>query len=444
MRNRALALVVILLFGGGASAGPLDPPGAPAPTLKTLDQVNPGTPLSEVAGDADAAHVITAPGRYFLDADIESLGPGMHAIQVETDDAVEIDFNGFAIRGDMTETLEAIDLGSGVALVHGGVIENWGATAITETDSSLTLRNMTLRGIGGPALMTLNRRTLIEHCLFETNSGPIDLDGGGPTQLGIMIRACVFSGMPRAISAQQADGVQILDCTFSGIGAASTMTRVVVGADALISRCTFVSGGETAVSATDRLRISDCVMRGLGGATATSGIVAAFSASVTGCIVTGYAGAGVVVGDRSIVRDCIISENDGIGIDAGASAIITGNSLELNGGGIDATFGSRVVGNTLRANGTSGILVEADTFVGENTLDGDTVVVSSSDNVIDGNIFTDAPSGIELNSPGNVVRRNTFGGATIFGTSGFTGNLVFTIRTSADYQSSGPFDNMSF
>lgn len=443
MRLQALSVVTGLVLAGAASAGPLTPPGAPAPSYKTLDQSNPGTPLSEVGGDADAVHVIAAPGRYFFDADIVSPGPGMHAIEINTLGPVEIDFGGFSILGNNTETLEAIDLGSGVATVHGGAIVNWGTTAITELDSSLTLRNMTMRNISGPALMSLNRRTLIENCLFDFNDGPIVLDSSGGTASGIMIRACVFEAMPRAISGLQTAGVQIIDCTFSGMGTANTQTKVVVGSNAVISRCTFAGGGEAGVSAGSGLRMSDCTLRGLAGVNPVAGISAGIDSSVTGCIVTQYSGAGVVVGPRSIVRDCAISVNDGFGIDANTSTVISGNTLEGNIGGINASFGARIVGNALRSNGATGIQVFGDTFVGDNTLDGSGVIVNSTDNVIDGNTFTDG-TGVELNSGGNVVRRNVFGAGTISGTSGVVGNLVSTIRTSADFQSAGPFDNLAY
>jgi len=446
MRYETFVVVSSLSVCCAASAGPLDPPGAPAPSYKTLDQANPGTPLSEVSGDTNALHVITSGGRYFFDGDITGPGAGMRAIEINTSAPVEIDFNGFAILGDGTETLAAIDLGSGTATVHGGSIVVWGAAAITEIDSTLTLRNMTMRVIQGAELMSLNRRTRIEDCVFDANSGPINLNGGGVggTQTGIVIRDCQFSGMPEAISGPDTAGVQILDCAFSGVGSASELTRVVVGDDALISRCTFVGGGETGVDAGNGLRIEDCVFRGLNTGNPTSGIIAGMSASVSGCASSGYSGNGVSVGDQSVVRDCSVSATGDFGIRAGANAVISGNTLQSNTvGGIRVTFGSRVVGNALRANGI-GIEVIDDAFVGDNTLDSDNVAVNGSDSVIDGNTFTDSGSGIELNGAGNVVRRNSFGSTTITGTSGFTGNLVFTIRTSADFQSSGPFDNLSF
>ena len=446
MRYRVVVAFSGLAFCGAASAGPLTPPGPPAPSYKTLDQANPGTPISALGGDANAVHSITTGGRYFLDGNIETPGAGLYAIEINTTAPVEIDLNGFSIRGNGSETLAAIDLGSGTATVHGGSIEGWGAEAITEVDSTLTLRRMTIRTSGGADLMSLNRRTLIEDCLFDTNGAPINLNGGGVggTQTGIVIRDCVFRGMPEAISGPDTAGVQILDCSFAGVNSLSEATKVVVGDDALISRCTFVGGGETAVSAGDGLRMSDCTVRGLATTNPIPGVAAGIGASVSRCTVAGFSGDGVSVNTRSIVRDCNIWSNGGAGISAASNAIISGNTLELNGSGIFATFGSRIVGNAMRSNGGIGVEVGSDTFVGENTLDGDGVVVTGNDNVIDGNTFTDNSVGVELNATLNVVRRNVFGSATISGTSGFTGNLVYTIRNNLDYQQSGPFDNLQY
>ncbi|MFG0274648.1 MAG: right-handed parallel beta-helix repeat-containing protein [Phycisphaerales bacterium] len=447
---RTVSLVTLAALGASsiAIAGPLTPPGAPAPSYRTLDQIDPGTPVSTLGGDANSVHSITSGGRYYLDGDIEGVGPGRYAIEVNTTEAVEIDFHGYSIRGDGTETLAAIDLNSGIAVVHGGAIAGWGVEAITENDSTLTLRRMTIRTSGGAFVMNVNRRTLIEDCVFETNAGPINLNGGGVggTQTGIVIRGSVFSGMPSAISGPNTSGVQIIGCSFSGVGSASGETKVDIGSDALIQGCSFTGGGETAVSASSGLRMSDCVVRGLATGVVIPGIAAGLESSIVGCTVSGFSGDGVIVGSRSIVRDCSISNNGGFGINANASSVISGNALEINGGGIEASFGARVVGNTLRSHQTlGGIVVGSDAVVIDNTLDSGAIIVTGSDNVIDGNTITDTSPSIELNSTGNLVRRNTFSsGAPIGGTTGAPGNLVHTIRTSVDYLSAGPFDNVIY
>src|SRR6186713_431090 len=56
--------------------GPLAPPGAPAPTMKTLQQVEPRIDLQNAPAaavtttDADYHYIITQPGSYYLSANL--------------------------------------------------------------------------------------------------------------------------------------------------------------------------------------------------------------------------------------------------------------------------------------------------------------------------------------------------------------------------------------
>ena len=87
---RALALSTILYQPSTALAqGSLTPPGAPAPTMKTLDQIEARTPISA------APYTITNPGSYYLTHSLTvSTGDG---IDINTND-VTLDLNGFTIR----------------------------------------------------------------------------------------------------------------------------------------------------------------------------------------------------------------------------------------------------------------------------------------------------------------------------------------------------------
>ena len=72
---RPLLLPGLLALAALALAqGSLTPPGAPAPTMKTLDQVEPRIPLQVgspgVFGNGVGGFSITAPGSYYLTKDL--------------------------------------------------------------------------------------------------------------------------------------------------------------------------------------------------------------------------------------------------------------------------------------------------------------------------------------------------------------------------------------
>src|SRR5260370_6407387 len=68
--------------------GNLAPPGAPAPTMKSLDQIEARTPISS------APFTISAPGSYYLTKDL-SVTTG-NGITISADN-VTLDLNGFTI-----------------------------------------------------------------------------------------------------------------------------------------------------------------------------------------------------------------------------------------------------------------------------------------------------------------------------------------------------------
>ena len=96
---RTALIVVTIVFSQTAFAGPLTPPGAPAPTMKTLHEIEPSTPINatNTPGDADAVFVISQSGPYHLTEDV--IGEvGKHGIQINTNN-VTLDLRGFNLEG---------------------------------------------------------------------------------------------------------------------------------------------------------------------------------------------------------------------------------------------------------------------------------------------------------------------------------------------------------
>ena len=68
----AAALLLTATLNLHAQGSLTPPPGAPAPVMKTLDQVEPRTQVTQTTcpGNASAVHVISAPGSYYLTANV--------------------------------------------------------------------------------------------------------------------------------------------------------------------------------------------------------------------------------------------------------------------------------------------------------------------------------------------------------------------------------------
>src|SRR5882757_10456894 len=50
--------------------GSLTPPGAPAPTMKSLDQLEPRTDVLKLSGDGANSYIISQPGSYYLTTNV--------------------------------------------------------------------------------------------------------------------------------------------------------------------------------------------------------------------------------------------------------------------------------------------------------------------------------------------------------------------------------------
>src|SRR6185369_6283182 len=85
-------LGMFLCQSSGFTQGSLNPPGAPAPTFKTLSQVEPRFPISDFQTN------LTIPGSYYLVTNLFSGTNSNDAINIRTNISnITIDLNGFSI-----------------------------------------------------------------------------------------------------------------------------------------------------------------------------------------------------------------------------------------------------------------------------------------------------------------------------------------------------------
>ncbi len=175
MKTGWLILGCAVCVAGTATAwaqGSLTPPGAPAPIMKTLDQVEPRTPIGALPC------VISQSGSYYLTANLTSTGHGV----VVTASGVTLDLMGFTLTGDR----DAPDYGVFVMGSSNNPVWN------------VVVRNGFVRNFGSGLRVKFGQDNVFEKLTIATNLAE-----------GIYLDAAAFG---------RCDGNTIVDCTISGNG----------------------------------------------------------------------------------------------------------------------------------------------------------------------------------------------------------------------------------
>jgi hypothetical protein len=117
-------IVLVTMLATRAYGGPLDPPAAPAPTMKTLQQIEPRTPISSLP-----ATISTAGSYYLTDNLTGALGITITASNVT------LDLSGFRLEGTGSNDGIVTAVGMKNIIVRNGTVRNW-STGVRLLDSS--------------------------------------------------------------------------------------------------------------------------------------------------------------------------------------------------------------------------------------------------------------------------------------------------------------------
>jgi len=207
--NHQLVAALALLFtlnlqpSSLLAQGSLTPPGAPAPTMKTLQQVEPRVPIST------APFTITQPGSYYLTTNLTVSGG--NAITIATN-GVTLDLNGFTISSTANPASGTAVLISGglqdITIQNGhirGGVTNDGSGVFSGPGfwygiyySGSDLQNVRVSGVS------------VSGCLYDgINVG----DGASTTVENCVVRTVGSYG----IAANTIRGCVALDCGYSAI-----------------------------------------------------------------------------------------------------------------------------------------------------------------------------------------------------------------------------------
>jgi parallel beta-helix repeat protein len=344
----------------GFAQGTLTPPGPPAPTMKTLDQVEARTPIdaTHTPGDSDNEFIIAQTGSYYLTGTVKvTKNNGIHV----TAAGVTVDLNGFQItRTSGSGSGVLVDVGANNCTIRNGSIT--GFTGVFVGGIFALSRSGAISQVIASNCATGLRAAdnwRIAGCSAHDNTGDGIFTGAGCT-----VSSCTASSNGR-FGIVGGAGSTVVGCSASN----NADIGILISAGSTMVDCS-ASGnqGSAGLSAGTGCTLTHCTATGNTSALSSSaGIAAQPGCTITACTAeqntntnatpTGDTGAGISAGSSSKVQNCSVYLNKGDGIRASGFCSIVANVCAVNGFGGDGagvhivpSGANRIEGNNVIAN----------------------------------------------------------------------------------------------
>src|ERR1041385_4967795 len=174
LRSLFLSLAVFALLSAGSvfAQGNLPPPGAPAPTMKSLDQIEPRTPVdaAHTPGDANNVFVINQPGSYYLTTNIFG-ATNKSGIGILTNNVV-LDLRGFSLFG-ISGAHSGIAIPNSTTtniVIRNGIINGWGVNYLGVESSARNGLLECLTVSGNSYGVSVAANSVVRDCVVNGNS----------------------------------------------------------------------------------------------------------------------------------------------------------------------------------------------------------------------------------------------------------------------------------
>ena len=404
--------------------GPLSPPpGLPAPSMKSLDQIEPRTPVGPATtpGNDTALLRITQPGSYYFTGNIAGV-TGKNGIEVVTS-GVTLDLNGFELQG-VPGSLAGILINTAQKniVVRNGSLRSWGQSGI----NSVLAVNLKLEG------------------LVSAENGGVGINAGANGNI-VDCRAHANGG----VGIQANSNAVISRCGSTNNGGRGFN----VGNSSTVTACVAVGNGDAGFGGNIQSVFNDCAARDNNG----DGFVVS-GATLTNCFARDNTGSGFDISTGSTATTCTAANNSGSGFVFHNGCVIRGCSSFFNSShGFHAQASARITDCNASYNHGSGIIVPSNCSVINNTCSNNTlellgvavgagITVSGKANRIDGNDVVSNDYGIRVSDDNNIIVRNTARGNTSGNYSIGAGNESAQVLTNpgTDFVATNPWANFAY